>query len=272
MKHALVLLMVLSACGMEGAPLDEGSVEQAVVLEPPLDAPPIDPVALAACIDLPDELTVDWLKQRLVYNQGCYASWAVQIEGVACPIGDRTVDGALLFAGDAMAQIPQTGLLIRARAASAALVDLAALATGGGQPRVELDATGDHMSLSACTVPIDNGRHSDMDVAVDSPVLGALDIGGAVDVSRADGTRSADFAFALAAQPPSGPAVNGELTGTGIQRQGKAMCPVAGQVRFTGSIGDAAADVVLDYLGDGQVELTLSNGDVVGPVTPLRCK
>lgn len=272
MKHALVLLMVLSACGMEGAAFDEGSTEQALVTELPLDIQPPDLAALAACIDLPDQLSLDWVKQHLLYNNDCYQSWAVKVDLSECPVGKRSLDGDMLFAGNRMAKVPQSGFLIRAKAASAALLDLADLAIGKGKPRIDFDIAGDGMSMSACASPLENGYHFDVGLDVDNSVLGPVGASGGVDYTKADGILTSSFSLGVTATPPNQPAIAGELTGTGLTVEIGSFCPDAGEVVFAGTIGADTAEVSLSYLGEGALVITLPDGQTIGPDTPRYCK
>ena len=270
MKRALAVMMILSACG--GAGIEETSIEQAVVVQPLADADPFDVLDLTSCIALPQPLTLQWLKQRLFYNRSCFDSWAVSVEIADCQIGNRVVNGTAVVAGDAMAKLPANGLFIRARAASAALLDIAAVAAGEYvAPRVDLGVESDDLSLAACAAPLAGGLHADLGVVVDNPVLGVVGLDGAVDMSGADGVRNLDFLLAISAEPPDGPTVQGELTGTGIERRRGELCPDAGEVRFGGSIDGAASEIVLRYVGDGQVVITLDDGETIGPFTPEPC-
>jgi hypothetical protein len=65
--------------------------------------------------------------------------------------------------------------------------------------------------------------------------------------------------------------VHGELTGTGIVRLHGEVCPDAGEVRFEGTIGEDASQVLLNFVGDGQVVITLPDGTSIGPMTPRSC-
>jgi hypothetical protein len=275
MKRALVSMMVVvaSACGA-GDAVHEGSVEEMVVLEPTDALEPPDMADLLACIDLPEDLSLSWLKQRLTYNQGCFDSWTINVGVSECPLGSRSVSGAVAIAGNRMAKLPETGFLIRARAASAALLDLTDFAAGKGKPYadIDLEMDNDGATLGACAAPIAGGYHFDVEAGADVPVLGALDLGGSVDLSRVDGVSYTDFAVAISADPPDGPLVRGELIGDGLEHSGADFCPQAGEVRFTGTIGGDAATVVLSYIGDGRAIIELSNGETVGPLVAPRCE
>ena len=69
MKRAMVVVMLV-ACGAT-EPNTE-SAAQAVVLEAPDPGQLVD---LAQCIEVPDPLTVEWIRQRLTYQRSCFESW-----------------------------------------------------------------------------------------------------------------------------------------------------------------------------------------------------
>jgi len=273
MKNALVLILGLSACAtQQGAPLDESSAEQAVVIESNTGTAPSNLDELAACLDLPDNLTLDWIKQHLVYTDSCFHSWTVDIDVVDCPIGNQLVDGTVRVAGGNMASIPRTGVLVRTKAAAAALLDLAALYDGSIKPRVDLEVAATGVTATACTSVRPFGWHTNAGLSLTHPVLGAFDLEGGLDLTKADGLPgSVDFSLAVSAVPTDGPAIEGQLVGTGISRDDHDLCPDAGEVRFDGSIDGVASEILLSYVGDDQVLITLPDGSLVGPATPRFC-
>jgi len=265
MRTSILSVMMVLGCGAT-EPTIESSAEQAVVLEAPDPNALID---LAQCIEIPDPLTVDWIKQRLTFHHGCFDSWAVRVP-VECPLGDRIASGSIVLAGDAMAKLPETGLLIRARAATAALLDLATLANGDlVRPRIDVEASAEGLSLAACAAPVTGGGVlGELQMVAELPSLGTTTIAGAATLARIDGVWTADFTFGIAA-----PHVTGELVGTGIARADNAdPCPDAGEVRFAGSIDDASSEVVLSYTGDDHVVIVLPDGAQVGPFVPSSCR
>jgi hypothetical protein len=241
MKRALVLMLGLLGCANE-IETGQHDNELAVLLESEPVGDPAD--VLAACLEIPQPITAAWIADRLGYHVGCYNSWAVSVDVVDSPIGGRIVNGQVAVAGDAMAMVPRTGFLIRARAAAAALVDLAAVSNGGRLPRVEAAVAGDGVVLDACNLPGAPGvRLTDFDLAVDLPRFAEL-----------------------------GVAVQGEISGVGLENVGGVLCPEAGEIHFAGSIDELATELWLTFVGDGRVVLTLPDGEQVGPLRPALCR
>jgi len=270
MKRALALVLVVAGCGTETNP-DTGRVEQAIVEEPQLEDIAMDIADLAAqCFELPEDLSVQWIRDRLIYNRSCFDSWTVQID-IACPIGDWYAEGNVLVAGPNMAKLPEKGFLIRARAALSALADLAAAANGDIWPRLDGAVEGPGLSLRGCAAPRSGGLHGDLELVADVPVLGVIDVAGSADVTRDDDLYYIDYLAAISAEPPGGPVVSGELAGTGIERNKGDLCPQAGEITFTGSIGETTAEVALSFVGDGAGLITLDNGETIGPHAAPRC-
>lgn len=273
MRARVAMMIMVSACGTQNLPYDASSVDQAVVSETAADADPNDIAALASCIELPADLTAAWIKDRLVYNRSCFDAWTVSVPVSDCKIGTHLVNGEVRVAGEAMADVPQTGTLIRTRAATAALIDLANAVNGDIQPRIDVDVAGDGgMSVTACGAPVDGGLELSAGMALDHPVLGTMGIDGNARLARIDGVTHVDFAFSIEADPVDGPAVRGEVAGVELQTPRGQLCPESGEIQFTGTLGDQAAEVVLSYIGDGQALIALPDGQTAGPLSPRLCQ
>lgn len=273
MEYALAMVLLVAACGVEEPAAEVDAVEQAVVSELPIDEIPVELADLIECIDLPEQLDGAWIKERLVYNDTCFASWSVNVGISDCQIGDAVVNGAVVVAGPAMQKLPRRGFLIRTRAALAALVDLANFFELKILPRVDVSLDGPGMELAACAAPIGNKTlHSELELAVDTEILGSADVSGFADVQLADEMLNIDYLVSMTAEPNGGPVIEGELAGTGIVRNADDFCPQAGQVTFGGSIGEKSAEVVLEHIGDGQSVLTMSDGQQYGPHAAPRCR
>ncbi len=269
MRRTLTLLVFLAGCQAQSDDAQGGSVGQAV-MELSIEADPLNLEDILACLDLPEERPIAWLLDHVRYNEGCFDSWSIKLDVVDCPIGDHLVSGKAVFAGDELMALPRTGLLIRARAAAAASADLSALAAGD-LPHLEAVLVGEALTINACAEPVPGGMSADVDVTLEHAVLGVVVLGGAGELTKIDDVASADFLFAVSAASAEGPAIDGELTGTGIARLDGNLCPDTGEIQFSGTIDGESGWMVLTFIGADQYVIDFSDGSSIGPKTLPRC-
>lgn len=276
MKHALTVLMLVSGCGLGGTPIDEGSAEQAVLIEPTFALTPPTTEELLACMDLPEnQPSLQWLKDHLVYTDAdCFHSWTIDL-AIDCTLYERRVAGTIALGGQTMAGVPRTGFLIRTRAATAALADVGLLVDGTIKPRIDLDVAGEATSVTSCTGVLAGEIHTRLDAVLDSPVLGNYEVAGGLDWNRdaeAD-LNHLEFSLEAYAEPTGGPPLSGSITGSGIERFKSAEpCPHTGTVTFAAASDLDSAESRMTFVGDGQVIIDMADGRTLGPDSLRICQ